>query len=469
MKDQESMKRGGKEIWYLIVSPGLVVSMSPHLAMQRRLFSRVLWTAVVVGTAALVGCGQTEPPQFRLDMMKVVENGIAPAHQKAIANILGAMFGTPDQPFAMPEMGLDQRQLKMAAGPVRSDETGGKHGLYRRHCAHCHGISGDGLGPTAAILNPYPRDYRRGLFKFKSTYTAAQPTDDDLRRIVHDGIPGTAMPSFALLPPDEVDALVEYVKYLSMRGQMETALENYVFDEGLEPEDPLDPTNDPELRDIIINDLLVGITEPWQGAAEQVIVPADDALPPNDRTAEQLAASVDAGRELFYGTKANCVKCHGPTGLGDGQQDNFDDWSEANRKFIADTDALVAEIQDQREELSKLTGEERNVAEKDLEEKGEQLATRRELVAHILEPRRAIPRNLREGSFRGGRRQIDLFWRVFAGIPGMGMPASGPSEAGGQGTLSEQEMWQIVDYIYSLPFEPISRPQRPPVNVEAVN
>ena len=112
----------------------------------------------------------------------------------------------------------------MAAGPVWSDQAGGKHGLYRRHCAHCHGISGDGHGPTAAILNPYPRDYRPGVFKFKSTYTAAEPTDDDLHRCLHDGVPGTAMPSFALLPPDEVDALVEYVKYLSMRGQMETAL-----------------------------------------------------------------------------------------------------------------------------------------------------------------------------------------------------------------------------------------------------
>ena len=97
--------------------------------------------------------------------------------------------------------------------------------MYRRHCAHCHGISGDGRGPTAGILNPYPRDYRSGVFKFKSTYTASQPTDDDLRKTVHDGIPSTAMPAFALLPPDEVEALVEYVKYLSIRGQMEAALD----------------------------------------------------------------------------------------------------------------------------------------------------------------------------------------------------------------------------------------------------
>jgi hypothetical protein len=76
---------------------------------------------------------------------------------------------------------------------------------------------------------------------------------------------------------------------------------------------------------------------------------------------------------------------------------------------------------------------------------------------------------LREGSYRGGRRDIDLFWRVFVGIPGMGMPNSGPGDPGGQGTLTEQEIWQLVDFIQSLPFEPNSEPQTRPVNVRTVN
>jgi hypothetical protein len=109
---------------------------------------------------ALAGCGKSDPPAFRLNMVQVTQSQISPKHQQAIADILGAMFGTPDKPFAMPETGLDERMLKMSAGPVWSNEAGDKHGLYRRHCAHCHGISGDGQGPTAAILNPYPRDYR---------------------------------------------------------------------------------------------------------------------------------------------------------------------------------------------------------------------------------------------------------------------------------------------------------------------
>jgi mono/diheme cytochrome c family protein len=74
---------------------------------------------------------------------------------------------------------------------------GNVRGLYREHCAHCHGITGDGAGPTAGFLNPYPRDYRKGWFKFKSTPLDVRPTHDDLKKIVLDGIPGTAMPSFS--------------------------------------------------------------------------------------------------------------------------------------------------------------------------------------------------------------------------------------------------------------------------------
>ena len=99
-----------------------------------------------LAAAVLVGLRLRRPqPPFRLDMRKVVANQIIPKHQQAIADILDAMFGTPDEPYALPETGLDLRKLKMAAGPVWSDRGGGKHGLYRRNCAHCHGISGDGV------------------------------------------------------------------------------------------------------------------------------------------------------------------------------------------------------------------------------------------------------------------------------------------------------------------------------------
>ena len=135
----------------------------------------------------------------------------------------------PDEPYVLPQTGLDLQMLKLVSGPVHRDATSGPRGLYREHCVHCHGTTGYGAGPTAAFLNPYPRDYRRGWYKFKSTKRDERPSTDDLMRTLYDGLQGSAMPSFKLLPEVDRRALVEYVKYLSIRGEMELAMAQYVL------------------------------------------------------------------------------------------------------------------------------------------------------------------------------------------------------------------------------------------------
>jgi mono/diheme cytochrome c family protein len=306
------------------------------------------------------------------------------------------------------------------------------------------------------ILNPYPRDYRPGIFKFKGTARAARPTDDDLRRVLHNGIPATAMPSFALLPPDEVDALIEYVKYLSMRGQMELALEEYAASESLP-----DPTTNAEVR-TVIGELLTGIAEGWKEAGEQIVTPDEASIPPATRTPEEVALSVAKGRELFYGQKAICFTCHGPTGLGDGQQTDHDDWTKPLVEFKKDYDALPDTILATKKEMADQTGEDLELAEARLQEQYKELSESRAIVDHMLPIRNAIPRNLRAGMYRGGGRPIDIFWRISTGIAGTPMPAA-------PATLTQEEIWQLVDYVHSLPFEPASRPPVRAVNVGAVN
>ena len=78
------------------------------------------------------------------------------------------------------------------------------HKLYMQNCEHCHGVSGDGNGPTAQYFDIKPRDYRMGLFKFTSTRNTDKARRDDLERTVRLGIPGTYMPSFLLFKDDEV-------------------------------------------------------------------------------------------------------------------------------------------------------------------------------------------------------------------------------------------------------------------------
>ena len=54
--------------------------------------------------------------------------------------------------------------------------------------------------------------------------SAAEPTDDDLRRIIHDGIPGTAMPP-AELSDERLAKIVAYVRMLPVaRGDVEHAV-----------------------------------------------------------------------------------------------------------------------------------------------------------------------------------------------------------------------------------------------------
>lgn len=374
------------------------------------------WAVLVIGS--LSGCQQQTEPRFVQNRLRMVAREVPDEIRTQIAEILEAMFGTPNEPFAPPESGLDIDKLRMAAGPVWSDELGIKHGLYRRHCAHCHGTTGDGKGPTAAFLKPYPRDYRPGLFKVKSTERAAKPTLDNLRAVLREGIAGTAMPSFKLLPSDEIDALAEYVKYLSMRGQMEEALVSFWF-EWVDAGELI-----PETRDVLVDELLGRIVEEWEQAYDKVVEPDPAALPDEARSTEALTASIDKGRRLFYDAKkGNCMSCHGTGALGDGQTNDYDDWNK-----------MIVEFQDNHEE-----------------------ADIRALGA--LPPRTIRPRNLRVGIYRFGRRPLDLFRRIHEGIAGTPMPSS-------KGTLTPEEMWNVVDYVRSLPYEEASRPRHMETSIE---
>ncbi|MEM6330651.1 MAG: cytochrome c, partial [Planctomycetota bacterium] len=181
--------------------------------------------------AVLAGCGGGAA--FSPDGLLLAEARVVAEHRGQLDGVLNTLFGTPDEPAvpaALAEV-LDIEQIRHAAGPVESHRVGETIGLYRRHCARCHGLTGDGQGPTALYQSPYPRDFRAGVFKWKSTTRGAAPLDEDLHATLERGIPGTAMPSFRLLKQEERDALVEYVKYLAIRGQTERRLIEHVAEE----------------------------------------------------------------------------------------------------------------------------------------------------------------------------------------------------------------------------------------------
>jgi mono/diheme cytochrome c family protein len=122
-------------------------------------------------------------------------------------------------------------ELDANFGPTQTDELPSKpspsvtvafietgRSIYDFRCAPCHGFEGKGDGAAAMTLDPRPRDFTRGLFKFKSTAPGEAVSDEDLFRTISRGIPGTAMPSWKrLLSEEERWQVIAYVKTFSDR------------------------------------------------------------------------------------------------------------------------------------------------------------------------------------------------------------------------------------------------------------
>jgi len=86
--------------------------------------------------------------------------------------------------------------------------------IYDKRCTWCHGEKGDGAGAAKDLLNPPPRDFTSGNYKIKtSSFEDMVPNDDDIFRMIRDGMPGTGMPGWSdVLTEQDMWNLVAYVK-----------------------------------------------------------------------------------------------------------------------------------------------------------------------------------------------------------------------------------------------------------------
>jgi mono/diheme cytochrome c family protein len=130
---------------------------------------------------------------------------------------------------------------------------------------------------------------------------------------------------------------------------------------------------------------------------------------------DALRASVERGHQLFSSELVGCAKCHGKEGKGDGQTNDFDDWTK-------DWTTSVGLDPNNAEALIPLR------------------------ARGAWEPKNIYPRNFAEGIFRGGSDPNDLFLRIANGIAGTPMPAATMVE----GEFSRQDIWHIINFIRSL-------------------
>lgn len=83
--------------------------------------------------------------------------------------------------------------------------------LYTEYCMPCHGDKGDGNGVSAKGMVPPPRNFKLGIYKFGSVIAGELPHDEDMYRILKEGLHGTGM-----LPWDvsekQMYNMVQYIK-----------------------------------------------------------------------------------------------------------------------------------------------------------------------------------------------------------------------------------------------------------------
>lgn len=220
----------------------------------------------------------------------------------AVREALASRFGTPAAPTGE-AFGLSAESLKAGSD------------VYRKSCLNCHGITGNGRGPAGPFLNPLPRDFRRGEFKFVST-GGPKPGRDDLLRTLRRGLPGSAMPPFGKIGDDRLDSLADYVIYLSARGEVEFHLIRAILEFGATP----------EATDAEADAAVDRVAASWRAAAAADVGPRTIPDIANEGPDDPAyAASVRRGRRLFTDPQGpGCFKCH--SDYGRRAQPRYDAW-----------------------------------------------------------------------------------------------------------------------------------------------
>lgn len=372
----------------------------------------------------LSGCGQNLP-SYRPNLLHAAslssgetDQAISELAVKASEQIR-VEFGPADAPIwplNLPEA-VDMKKVIRSAGPVGRDENKVERGLFSKHCVQCHGTTGDGLGPAASLLAPYPRDFRRGSFKFKSTTLGKKPTHADLVRTLEKGLTGTAMPAFGTLNnskefAEDIDALAHYVRFLAIRGEVERRfLQALVNDEHA-------PT--------AIAEVTKKVVESWIASESQSESFLErDANLESDNEKHVSLVAFEKGKVLFESELTACAKCHGKAGDGQGISQDFDEWTK-DWTIRAGIDPT----------------------------KPSEWKPMKKFGA--LKPVIDRARNLTLGAYRGGTTKADIYRRIVLGVEGSPMPAVARKEGENPG-LTEEDILALVDYVFSL-----SRPDSVP-------
>src|SRR4051812_49146286 len=121
------------------------------------------------------------------------------------------------------------------AAPTTQESLARGAALYQQNCAICHGVNGDGNGVAANVLDPKPRDFRIGKYRFVSSANGVPYRQDVIRSIQH-GLAGTSMPAWLHLTDDELGAVADHVMLISRQSLKERLRTKLFANSKLKPE-----------------------------------------------------------------------------------------------------------------------------------------------------------------------------------------------------------------------------------------
>ncbi len=398
--------------------------------------------SILSGMGSFAGCRKPsaeqswhEPNYLFAEVMEISQQEEMDKPLAEARALLTEWFGTIDNP-KIPEVLNDSEfedlfsfeNVKLAAGEPS------KPGLYvKRQCASCHGPTGQGRGPVAASQDPYPRDFRAGVFKFKTSPRSAKPLKEDIEHVLRKGLSGSQMPVFSDLSDQEIKALVDYVVFLSVRGEFErkllqnAAIESpgeSIYDVALLGNNTPDAKKALEDQRTNASDMLTAIAERWIHAPDAVEEYPPPEFPLYGSASEDqqvaLQESIAKGKELFVKETSACSKCHGVNADGVSTQlPDYDDWT---KEWTTKIELSPIDLN----ELSPL------------------------MARGGMKPQALKPRNIVEGHLRGGREPSDIYRRIRYGIAGSPMPAANIVTSRDEPGLTEDDVWHLVNYVLSI-------------------
>ena len=352
------------------------------------------------------------------------------ADRQALEKSLTELFGTPAEPKVGEASDEAVKTLKLEPATLKEGSR-----LYRIHCLHCHGVPGDGRGPTARWINPHPRDFRSGLFKFMSVNQTKTgkvdrpPRREDLLRTVRHGIEGTAMPAFLLLDEQQLNDMVSYVIHLSMRGSTEfetiTQEFDFTYENGkfsVKLKD-VNPTVDEAVKFRAKRR-----AEDWLGSqSERALIPTPSY---NERFNKKDEQNAEGGEWQIWKGKDDAEKWRIRGALAhllfnEKAANRIDPKDLENaKKVLALRDEVPKDVQ----------------CAQCHEDYGRRAKFKFDQWATLVRPN-----NFTAGVFRGGRRPVDVYHRVHSGISGSNMNRFGDS-------LSSNSIWDMVEFVQALSY-----------------